>query len=85
MKDGLAYEVPISKEGRDEEWQVREVQRLEGVRLGFEVLAWAVGDREGATYFDVSVIFPVRTAKLTHCSGMLGIWLCFLPCTSWLR
>ena len=27
--------------------QVREAQRMEGVRLAFEVLAWGQGDREG--------------------------------------
>ena len=31
------------------------MQRLEGVRLAFEVLAWAMADREGSAYFEVSL------------------------------
>ncbi|OCF40285.1 hypothetical protein I317_05918 [Kwoniella heveanensis CBS 569] len=52
LSDGLAY---TSRESHanisEEEWQVREVQRMEGIRLVFEVLAWAVGDRQGEAAF----------------------------------
>ncbi|WWC88365.1 uncharacterized protein L201_003276 [Kwoniella dendrophila CBS 6074] len=36
----------------EQEWQVREVQRMEGIRLAFEVLAWALGDRHGEAQFE---------------------------------
>ena len=37
----------------DEENQVVEVQRIEGVRLALELLTWAQGDKDGITSFDV--------------------------------
>ncbi|WRT68074.1 uncharacterized protein IL334_005049 [Kwoniella shivajii] len=54
LGDGLAWSSkeelkPIPSE---EEWQVREVQRMEGVRLALEVLAWALGDRLGEIHFE---------------------------------
>lgn len=36
------------------ETQVAEVQRTEGIRLAFEVLAWAMQDRKSALFFEVS-------------------------------
>lgn len=37
------------------EKQVAEVQRMEGIRLAFEVLAWAMQDRTSALFFEVSI------------------------------
>lgn len=37
-----------------EEWEVREVQRMEGVRVGLETLGWALSDRENRTTFEAS-------------------------------
>ena len=34
--------------------EVAEVQRMEGIRLAFEVLAWAMQDRRSALFFEVS-------------------------------
>nr|XP_019013052.1 uncharacterized protein I206_02549 [Kwoniella pini CBS 10737]OCF51833.1 hypothetical protein I206_02549 [Kwoniella pini CBS 10737] len=54
LSDGLVYtsqedtKPPLS----EEEWQVREVQRTEGIRLAFEVIAWALGDRQGELQFE---------------------------------
>jgi hypothetical protein len=31
---------------------------MEGVRLAFEVLAWAMGDRESDVHFEVSCLHP---------------------------
>jgi len=42
-------------EGESDEWEVREVQRMEGVRIGLESLAWALCDHENRKVFDVSV------------------------------
>lgn len=39
----------------EEERQVLEVQRMEGIRLAFEVLAWAQQDRRSALFFEVSL------------------------------
>nr|XP_019045287.1 hypothetical protein I302_05676 [Kwoniella bestiolae CBS 10118]OCF24217.1 hypothetical protein I302_05676 [Kwoniella bestiolae CBS 10118] len=70
LSEGLAW---TSKEGlktalSEEEWQVREVQRMEGVRLAFEVLAWALGDRQGELHFEklggYSLLLP-SLSKLT--------------------
>ncbi|WVF68754.1 hypothetical protein IAT40_003526 [Kwoniella sp. CBS 6097] len=53
LSEGLAY---TSRDTHgtisEEEWQVREVQRMEGIRLVFEVLAWALGDRQGEAAFE---------------------------------
>jgi len=35
--------------------EVAEVQRMEGIRLAFEVLAWAMQDRRSALFFEVSI------------------------------
>jgi hypothetical protein len=45
------------------EEQVAEVQRMEGIRLAFEVLAWAMQDRKSALFFEV--------CRLPACSAML--------------
>jgi hypothetical protein len=37
----------------DAEHQVAEVQRMEGIRLAFEILAWAMQDRRSALFFEV--------------------------------
>lgn len=52
LNDGLAWE-PKGEETPEEEWQVKEVQRKEGVRLAFEVLSWALGDRVSKAHFEV--------------------------------
>ncbi|ADV25860.1 hypothetical protein I305_04819 [Cryptococcus gattii E566] len=49
LNDGLAWK-PKGEETPEEEWQVKEVQRKEGVRLAFEVLSWALGDRRNGGY-----------------------------------
>ncbi|WWC96475.1 hypothetical protein V866_003343 [Kwoniella sp. B9012] len=54
LSEGLAW---TSKEDskatlNEEEWQVREIQRMEGVRLALEVLAWSLGDRQGELHFE---------------------------------
>jgi len=53
---------PAENQKPEEEVQVMEVQRMEGVRLAFEVLAWGMGDREGASFFEVS--FECRYLQL---------------------
>jgi hypothetical protein len=40
-------------DGDGEEWEVREVQRMEGVRIGMETLGWALSDRENRAVFEV--------------------------------
>lgn len=55
LNDGLAWE-PKEEEISEEEWQVKEVQRKEGVRLAFEVLSWALGDRVSKAHFEVCPI-----------------------------
>lgn len=55
LNDGLAWE-PKEEETPEEEWQVKEVQRKEGVRLAFEVLSWALGDRVSKAHFEVCLI-----------------------------
>jgi len=57
MRTGLSWK-PTTNETQDEEAQVMEVQRMEGVRLAFEVLAWAMGDRESDVHFEVSCLHP---------------------------
>jgi hypothetical protein len=42
------------KAGQEDE--VAEVQRMEGIRLAFEVLAWAMQDRRSALFFEVSIM-----------------------------
>jgi hypothetical protein len=50
-------------EGTSEgEKQVKEVQRTEGIRLAFEVLAWAMQDRRSALFFEVSSLFRSRSS-----------------------
>ena len=46
--------------------QVIEVQRMEGIRLGLEVLAWAQGDRDSASYFEVSLAGPRSSSFIKH-------------------
>ncbi|KAK4689020.1 hypothetical protein P7C73_g1097, partial [Tremellales sp. Uapishka_1] len=52
LQHGLTYHATDTKEP-EEEFQVKEVQRFEGIRLWFEVLAWAMGDRDGNSYFEL--------------------------------
>ena len=56
---------PARSETSDEDAQVMEVRRIEGVRLAFELLAWATGDRAGATFFEVSTSNSHRRLWLT--------------------
>ena len=53
FKDGLAWKPRGQDEG--EEWEVKEVQRMEGVRIGLETLGWALGDYENRKTFDVGI------------------------------
>lgn len=48
----------------DGEKQVTEVQRMEGIRLALEVLAWAMQDRKSALFFEVSLL-PMYSIVLT--------------------
>ena len=41
-------------DGDAEEWEVREVLRMEGVRVGLETLGWALSDRDNRAVFEVS-------------------------------
>ena len=41
-------------QGESEEWEVKDVQRMEGIRIGLETLGWALGDHENRKVFDVS-------------------------------
>jgi len=54
----------MDQDTNDGEKQVAEVQRIEGIRLAFEVLAWAMQDRKSALFFEVSLL-PTSSAKLT--------------------
>ncbi|ORY31849.1 hypothetical protein BCR39DRAFT_525741 [Naematelia encephala] len=51
LNTGLAYRESAS-DIADEERQVEEVQRVEGIRLAFEVLSWALGDRDAVAAFE---------------------------------
>jgi hypothetical protein len=54
IEDRLAWK--SAAQGEDADFaQVKEVQRMEGVRLAFELLAWAQGDRDGEASFRVSL------------------------------
>jgi hypothetical protein len=58
LGDGLEWK--SATEGEDQEfYQVKEVQRMEGIRLAFEVLGWAQGDRESSAHFEVSLLLPI--------------------------
>ncbi|WVR06613.1 hypothetical protein IAU60_003645 [Kwoniella sp. DSM 27419] len=54
LSEGLAWtsREDAGSSSSEEEWQVREVQRMEGVRLVLETLAWALADRQGAVQFE---------------------------------
>ncbi|WVQ96281.1 hypothetical protein IAU59_003385 [Kwoniella sp. CBS 9459] len=53
LSEGLAHTSrDVHGSISEEEWQVREVQRMEGIRLVFEALAWALGDRQGEAAFE---------------------------------
>ena len=54
----------MDQDTSDGEKQVAEVQRMEGIRLALEVLAWAMQDRKSALFFEVSLL-PMYTAVLT--------------------
>jgi hypothetical protein len=53
----------MDQEISDGEKQVAEVQRMEGIRLAFEVLAWAMQDRKSALFFEVCLL-PTYSAIL---------------------
>ncbi|WVQ84943.1 hypothetical protein IAT38_007106 [Cryptococcus sp. DSM 104549] len=85
LGEGLAW-LPKKDGASDEEWQVREVQRMEGVRLGLEVLAWALGDRQGEAYFEqhggyltllpvLSRLSPTSTTSSTPDSQIIALLL----------
>jgi hypothetical protein len=42
---------------KEDERQVLEVQRMEGIRLAFEILSWAMQDRRSALFFEVSLFW----------------------------
>nr|ODN91829.1 hypothetical protein L203_01081 [Cryptococcus depauperatus CBS 7841] len=50
LSKGLCWK-PRGENMGEEQYQVLEVQRMEGIRLAFEVLGWALGDRLGEAYF----------------------------------
>ncbi|WVQ73417.1 hypothetical protein IAR50_002989 [Cryptococcus sp. DSM 104548] len=51
LGEKLAWK-PTPTEAADEDWEVREVQRKEAIRLALEVLGWALGDRLGEAHFE---------------------------------
>ncbi|ODN93441.1 hypothetical protein L198_05306 [Cryptococcus wingfieldii CBS 7118] len=51
LGENLAWKA-MPTEADKEEWEVREVQRKEAIRLAFEVLGWALGDRLGEAHFE---------------------------------
>ncbi len=63
---------PVSAPGAssrtEEEMQVLDVQRQEGVRLAFEVLAWATGTRRSLAAFRC-VTTGMTEVSLTEYSG----------------
>ena len=60
LEHGLSW-----KEGvEDEDRLVMDVQRMEGVRLAFEALGWALHDRENIKAFEVGTPNTIR-ATLT--------------------
>ncbi|WWD18748.1 hypothetical protein CI109_103202 [Kwoniella shandongensis] len=75
LGESLVWTVkPKEGEGSNEEaWQVREVQRMEGIRLCLEVLAWAVGDRHGESHFEshggYRALLPILYRLLQHTSS----------------
>jgi len=54
----------MDQDSSDAEKQVAEVQRMEGIRLALEVLAWAMQDRKSALFFEVSLL-PMYSVVLT--------------------
>jgi len=54
----------MDQDNSDGEKQVAEVQRMEGIRLALEVLAWAMQDRKSALFFEVSLL-PMYSVVLT--------------------
>ena len=58
----LAWKMDL--DNSEGEKQVAEVQRMEGIRLAFEVLAWAMQDRKSALFFEVSLL-PACSVMLT--------------------
>ena len=54
----------MDQDTNDGEKQVAEVQRMEGIRLALEVLAWAMQDRKSALFFEVSLL-PMYSVVLT--------------------
>ena len=54
----------MDQDTSDGEKQVAEVQRMEGIRLALEVLAWAMQDRKSALFFEVSLL-PMYSVVLT--------------------
>ena len=61
---GLSWRSP-KPTNDDAEREVEEVQRWEGVRLAFEVLAWALTEREGLKEFAVSHLNSYQRTSLT--------------------
>jgi hypothetical protein len=54
----------MDQDTSDGEKQVAEVQRVEGIRLALEVLAWAMQDRKSALFFEVCRL-PTYSVMLT--------------------
>jgi hypothetical protein len=54
----------MDQEISEGEKQVAEVQRMEGIRLALEVLAWAMQDRKSALFFEVCRL-PTYSVMLT--------------------
>jgi hypothetical protein len=69
----LAWKAQEDGAGNDE-YQVGEVQRIEGVRLALEVLSWAFQDRDSRLAFKVCRL-PECEWPLTNASrGKVGTW-----------
>lgn len=61
LEHGLAWKE--MREANDEERQVQEVQRWEGVRIAFETLGWALTERENRSFFEVSLYAELAAEK----------------------
>lgn len=52
---GAKFALRFEEGAKEEERQVLEVQRMEGIRLAFEILSWAMQDRRSALFFEASL------------------------------
>ena len=74
LGNGLCWKVAATGMS-EEEAQVNEVQRLEGVRLGFEVLSKALNDRENVLHFNVGLPPLLLQRRMrTSLKALSGKW-----------